>query len=99
MEEKSQSRLTIIGKLPFEDFASDINIGDLAKILVNRNVLTVEDYELLVMRGHMFPRLDAMNDSNWRKIKAELLKFLDKKNWRRDGNSSGKKQGPSQPKT
>ena len=70
------------GKLPFEDYASGIDVGDLARILVHRSLLTIDDYELLVMRGHMIPRLKVMNDSNWREIKTQLLTFLDKKNWR-----------------
>lgn len=38
--------LAIPGALPFEDYASEVSIGDLLKILVNKKVLTIEDYEL-----------------------------------------------------
>lgn len=81
--------LSIRPKLSFEDYSSDINIGDLARILVHRGVLTIDDYELLIMRGHMIPRLKIMDDSNWQEIKAELLAFLDKKNWRSEGPAQG----------
>jgi hypothetical protein len=69
--------LTIEGKLPFEDYASEVNIADLLKILVNRDVLSIEDYELLVMRGHIFPLSRSMNESNWMDIKVKLLEFLE----------------------
>ena len=69
--------LAILGKLPFEDYASAVNLADLLKILVNKGVLSVEDYELLVMRGYMFPLLEAMTKDNWMEIKAQLLEFLD----------------------
>lgn len=78
------SRLAMPGKLPFEDYASEVDISDLLKILVNKGVLSVDDYELLVMRGHMFPRLRAMTKDNWAEIKAELLDFLDPRNWKRE---------------
>lgn len=70
--------------MPFEDYASEVDIADLLKILVNKGVLSVDDYELLVMRGHMFPRLRAMTKDNWAEIKAELLDFLDPRNWKRE---------------
>lgn len=76
--------LAIPGKLPFEDYASSANLGDLLKILVNKGVLSIEDYELLVMRGYMFPLLEAMTQENWMDIKAELLDFLDPVNWKRE---------------
>ena len=95
MNDSKKPSLALPGKLPFEDYASDINVGDLARILVHRNVLSVDDYELLVMRGHMFPRLEAMNDSNWQEIKAQLLSFLDKKNWRRSDEAEQKEDGDS----
>ena len=69
--------LQIPGKLPFEDYASSANLADLLKILVNKGVLSVEDYELLVMRGYMFPLLEAMTQDNWMEIKAQLLEFLE----------------------
>lgn len=87
MAKSKKNPLTIEGKLPFEDYASEIEVADLAKILVNKNVLSVDDYELLVMRGHIFPRVEAMNQGNWMDVKAELLHFLDKKNWQRVGPS------------
>ena len=49
----------------------------LLKILVNKGVLSVEDYELLVMRGYMLPLLREMNDDNWQESRAQLLEFLD----------------------
>jgi hypothetical protein len=79
--EAKKPSLAIEGRLPFEDYASEVNIGDLLKILVNKGVISVDDYELLVMRAHMIPRIEAMDENNWEQIKAELLKFLDRKNW------------------
>ena len=52
-----------------------MNLSDLLKILVNKSVLSIEDYELLVMRGYMFPLLDAMTEENWMEIKVTLLEF------------------------
>ena len=83
-EGPKESRLAIPGKLPFEDYASAVDIADLLKILVNKGVLSVDDYELLVMRGHMFPRLRAMTQDNWEEIRAELLDVLDPVNWKRE---------------
>ena len=92
-EESQVSRLAIPGKLPFEDYASEVDIADLMKILVNKGVLSVDDYELLVMRGHMFPLVKAMTQDNCMEIKAQLLDFLDPVNWQRDppGESGSEK--------
>jgi hypothetical protein len=76
-EDKKESRLSIPGKLPFEDYASSANLADVLKMLVNKGVLSVEDYELLVMRGYMFPKLKAMTDDNGMEIRAQLLEFLE----------------------
>jgi len=77
-----ENRLRIPGKLPFEDYASEVKLADLLKILVNKGVLSVEDYELLVMRGHMFPLLESMTEDNCMQIRGQLLEFLD------DGNQT-----------
>jgi hypothetical protein len=45
-------------------------------MLVHTGALSVRDYELLVMRGHMFPLLESMTDDNWMEIKEQLLEFL-----------------------
>ena len=75
-EGAKEPSLNIPGKLPFEDYASAVKMEDLLKILVNKDVLSVEDYELLVMRGYMFPLVEAMTKDNWMEIKAQLLGFL-----------------------
>ena len=77
-EGAKKPNLNIPGKLPFEDYAASAKLEDLLKILVNKSVLSVEDYELLVMRGHMFPLLEAMTQDNWMEIKAQLLEFLER---------------------
>lgn len=41
---ENKPSLAIPGKLPFEDYASGVNIGDLLKMLVNKGVLSVDDY-------------------------------------------------------
>jgi len=71
--------LSIPGKLPFEGYASEVKMADLVKMLVHKGALSVEDYELLVMRGHMFPLLESMTDDNWMRIREQLLEFL--KEW------------------
>ena len=75
-ESVKEPSLNIPGKLPFEDYDSAVNLADLLKILVNKGVLSVEDYELLVMRGYMFPLLNDMTQDNWMEIKAQLLEFM-----------------------
>ena len=75
--ERKTNPLDIPGKLPFEDYASSANLADLLKILVNKGILSVEDYELLVIRGYMFPKLMAMTDDTWMEIRDHLVTFLE----------------------
>ena len=81
-EDTKEPNLAIPGKLPFEDYASLVQMADLLKILVNKDVLSVQDYELLVMRGNIFPLLETMTQDNCMEIKAQLLDFLDPRHWR-----------------
>jgi hypothetical protein len=85
-EAAKEPRLAIPGKLPFEDYASAVKMADLLKILVNKDFLSVEDYELLVMRGFIFPLVETMTQDNWMEIKAQLLEFLDPNNWQRESS-------------
>ena len=71
--------LSIPGKLPFEGYASEVKIADLVKMLVHTGALSIRDYELLVMRGHMLPLIESMTDDNWMRIRDQLLEFL--KEW------------------
>jgi len=51
-------------------------MGDLVKMLVHTGALSVRDYELLVMRGHILPLVESMTDDNWSQIRDQLLEFL-----------------------
>ena len=75
-QDSNEPSLRIPGKLPFEDYASEVKIADLVKMLVHNGALSVRDYELLVMRGHMFPLLESMTEANWMEVKEQLLEFL-----------------------
>ena len=76
----SEPNINIPGKLPFEEYASQANLGDLLKILVNKGILSVYDYELLVLRGVIIPLVINMTEDNCMETRDRLLKFLDEKN-------------------
>lgn len=68
--------LQIPGKLPFENYASEVKMADLVKMLVHTGVLSVRDYELLIMRGHVLPLVESMTETTWSQIRDELLEFF-----------------------
>jgi hypothetical protein len=53
-----------------------VKLADLVKMLVHTGALSVRDYQLLVMRGHMLPLIESMSDDNWSQIRDQLLEFL-----------------------
>jgi len=72
----NEPSLNIPGKLPFADYASEVMMADLVKMLVHTGALSVRDYELLVLRGHMIPLAESMTKDNWSQIRDELLEFM-----------------------
>jgi len=72
----NEPNLNIPGKLPFADYASEVKMEDLVKMLVHTGALSVRDYELLIMRGHVLPLVESMTDDTWSQIRDELLEFL-----------------------
>ncbi len=53
-----------------------ITAEGLAIKLVRKGVMSTEDLRLLVIRGHLLPRMEAMTDDNFAEIRQELLDFM-----------------------
>jgi hypothetical protein len=62
--------------IPFAKYSDVVVAGDLAKLLVKRGVLSVEDFKMLVQTRYMEPRLRAMNEANWQATRDDLMHFL-----------------------
>jgi len=75
-KDPNEPSLNIPGKLPFEDYASEVKMEDLVKMLVHTGALSVRDYELLIMRGHVLPLVESMTETTWSQIRDELLEFF-----------------------
>ncbi|HPF99352.1 MAG TPA: hypothetical protein PLE77_04740 [Kiritimatiellia bacterium] len=62
--------------LPKEAYAHCIRVDDLAKMLARKNVISEDEFDLLVMRGYILPKLEVANEDNWMQLRDDLLAFL-----------------------
>ena len=76
MTDKTQEEGTNAGRLPKQEHAHHIRIQDLAALLVSKAVISEEEYEWLVIKGFMIPRLEsATEETGWATMK-ELKAFM-----------------------
>ena len=75
-EAHEENKATEVAGLPKEEHAHHIRVQDLAKLLVKKAVISEDEFEWLVIKGYMIPRLEsATEETGWETMK-DLKRFM-----------------------
>lgn len=62
--------------LPHEEDAELITAGELAKLLAKKGLISENEFEGLILKAFLLPRIAAMTDDNWERLRNEMVAFL-----------------------
>ena len=63
-------------KLPKEEHAHHIRVQDLAKLLTRKAVISENEFEWLVIKGYMLPRLESTTEETGWETMKDLKRFM-----------------------
>lgn len=63
-------------RLPYEDMSLIIEAGSLARLLAHKGIVSPEEFEWLVCKAYLRPRIELLTEDNWQEVRQDMLDFL-----------------------